>query len=137
MLGMNPQDHSAHSGRNAIIELWVDILEVVPVDIAISIEMLRIGVGWEIALLADHIALAEQQGHYAVRVSIPDLPLTPGEYSLNVFLSRRPIAPTGASAVLDMRSWTTGNGYRLHVDGAPVATAARLPFVARRLDAAR
>ena len=133
----NPQDHSAHSRRNAIIELWVDILEVVPVDIAISIEMLRIGVGWEIALLADHIALAEQPGHYAVRVSIPELPLTPGEYSLNVFLSRRQVGPKGASAVLDMRSWTTGNGYRLHVDGAPVATAARLPFVARRLDAAR
>ena len=132
----NPQEHRAQTGRQAVIELWVDILDAAPVDIAISIEILRIGVGWEIALLTDHIALAEQPGHYAVRVSIPDLPLAPGEYSLNVFLSGRPIAPTNARAVLDMRSWTTGNGYQLHVEGQPITAAAKLPFVARRLDEA-
>lgn len=129
----NPQSHLTHSGQNASIQLWVDIFEPGPVDFAISIEMLRIGIGWEIVLLADSIPVAEQPGRYAVSVSIPNLPLAPGDYSLNVFLSRRKLTPQSAAVGLDMRSWTTGNGYRLQVDGEATCASVKLPFVARKL----
>jgi lipopolysaccharide transport system ATP-binding protein len=129
----NPQSHVVYYGQDATIQFWVDILEPAPVDFAISIEMLRIGIGWEIVILADSIPVAEQPGRYAVNVSIPDLPLAKGDYSLNVFLTRRKLAPHDVAVGLDMRSWTTGNGYRLQVEGKATSASAKLPFVARKL----
>jgi lipopolysaccharide transport system ATP-binding protein len=129
----NSQSHVLNSGQDANIQLWVDILEPAPVDFAISIEMLRIGIGWEIVLLADSIPVAEQPGKYAVNVSISDLPLVSGEYSLNVFLSRRKLTPRDATVSFDIRSWTTGNGYRLHIEGEATRVSAKLPYIARKL----
>lgn len=129
----NPKSYVAYSGRDASIQLCVDILEPALVDVAVSIEMLRIGIGWEIVLLADSIPVAEQPGKYAVNVSIPDLPLVSGDYSLNVFLSRRKLTPQDATVGFDMRSWTTGNGYRLQIEGQATSASAKLPYVARKL----
>jgi len=129
----NPQSHVVHSGQDANIQVWVDILEPSPVDFSISIEMLRIGIGWEIVLLADSIPIAEQPGRYAVNISMLNLPLTPGSYSLNVFLSRRKLTPQDATVGFDMRSWTTGNGYSLQVKGEATSASAKLPYAARRL----
>lgn len=129
----NPQSFVAYSGRDTNIELLVDILEPAVVDLAISVEMLRIGIGWEIMLLADRIPVADQPGRYAVNVSIPNLPLVSGDYSLNVFLSRRKLTPQDATVSFDMRSWTTGNGYLLKVEGEAMGASARLPYAARKL----
>ncbi|MEP6957103.1 MAG: ABC transporter ATP-binding protein [Nitrospirota bacterium] len=129
----NPQNHIAHSGQDTNIHLLVDILEPAPVDFAISIEMLRIGIGWEIVLLADGIPVGEQPGRYALKVSIPKLPLMPGSYSLNVFLSRRKLTRQDPTVSFDMRSWTTGNGYRLHIEGEATRVSAKLPYIARKL----
>lgn len=129
----NPQSHVVQSGQDATIQLWVDILEPVPVDFSISIEMLRIGVGWEIVLLTDSIPVAEKLGRYAVTVSIPNCPLTSGAYSLNVFLARRKLTPQEVTVGLDVRSWTMGNGYRLQVEGEAASVAAKLPYVVRKL----
>ena len=130
----NPQKHVAHSGRDASIQLKVDILKPAAVDFAVSVEMLRIGIGWEIVLLADGMPVAEQPGRYVVNVTIADLPLAPGDYSLNVFLSRRKLTPQDATVVFDIRSWTTGNGYRLQVEGQAKSASTRLPYVARKLE---
>jgi lipopolysaccharide transport system ATP-binding protein len=97
--------------------------------------MLRIGVGWEIVVLSAPLPVAERAGNYSVQIAIPELPLAPGSYSLNVFLSRRKLHREDAGAVLDMRSWTIGNGYRLQVEGPVMAAAARLPFEVRRPEA--
>lgn len=129
----NVRDYQVQGGRDASIRLWVDLLEPVSVDIAISIEMLRIGVGWEIVLLSKKIPLADRPGHYAVTLSVAALPLDAGEYSLNVFLTRRNPGPQDAAAALDVRSWTTGNGYHLQVEGKRTGVSARLPYVARKL----
>lgn len=129
----NPQVHVAHSRRDANIQLQVELFESVPVDCAISIEMLRIGIGWEIVLLADSIPVAEHAGQYAVTVSIPNLPLAPGLYSLNVFLSRRKQSPQDASVIFDSRSWTLGNGFTLQVEGEETRVAAKLPYMMRKL----
>ena len=128
----NKHNHVARSGEDATLTLWVDILEAAPVVFAISIEMLRIGIGWEIVLLADGIPVAEQPGCYEVTVAIADLPLAPGDYSLNVFLAQRKQTPLDAVVGFDSRTWTTGNGYELRVEGEDCSAAAKLPFVARR-----
>jgi len=117
----NQQSHVVHSGQDANILLWIDILEPAPVDLAISIETLRIGIGWEIVLLVDSIPVAERPGRYAVTVSIPNLPLVPDVYSFNVFLSRRKLTPQDA------------NGYHLQVEGEVTSVSAKLPYVARKL----
>lgn len=130
----NPKSHALHSTQNANIRFWVDILKPVPVDFSISIEMLRIGIGWEVILLADSIPVAEKMGKYAVDISISNLPLAPGEYSLNVFLSRRKLTPYDSAVGFDMRSWTTGNGYRLQVYGEAVDKSAKLPFIVRKIE---
>ena len=123
-----PQSYVVQSGEEANIRLWVEIEKSVPVDFAISIEMLRIGIGWEIILLADNIHVAERAGTYEVNVSIPHCPLAPGSYSLNVFLSKRKMEPQDASIGFDSRTWTLGNGFTLQVEGAPQDAAANLPY---------
>ena len=129
----NPQSHVVQSGQDANIRLWVDIDKPIPIDFAISVEMLRIGIGWEIVLLADSIAVAEQPGRYEVNVSIPCCPLAPGTYSLNVFLSQRKISSQEATVGLDSRTWTLGNGFTLLVEGKPMKAAAKLPYSMRKL----
>lgn len=129
----NAQSHVVQSGQDANIRIWVEIDKPVPVDFAISIEVLRIGIGWEIVLLADSIHVAERPGTYEVNVSIPHCPLAPGSYSLNVFLSQRKITPQDASVGFDSRTWTQGNGFTLLVEGKVMNAAAKLPYAVRKL----
>ena len=129
----NQQNHVGQSGQDVSLRFWVDIDRPVPVDFAVSIEMLRIGIGWEIVLLADGIPVAEQPGRYEVSVSVPSCPLVPGSYSLNVFLSQRKQTPQEASVGLDCRTWTLGNGFTLLVEGAAMRAAAKLPYAMRKL----
>jgi lipopolysaccharide transport system ATP-binding protein len=129
----NPQNYVAYSGKNMNIQLGVEILEPAQVDISISVEVLNIGIGWEIVLLTDTIPVAEQPGRYMVNFLIPNCPLTPGDYSLNVFLSRRKHSSLDASVGFDTRSWTLGNGVTLHVEGKEENSLVKLPYRARKL----
>lgn len=125
--GMLPQEFMARSGEYMRIDLPVEVLEAGAVDCAISIEMLRIGIGWEIVILSDFLRVGELPGTHRVTFEIAALPLTPGTYSINLFLKHaRP--DTG-----DCRSWTYGNGLLLKVKGKPSRAAVNLPFVARRI----
>lgn len=123
----------ARSGEEANIRLQIEILEDVAVDCAISIEMLRIGIGWEIVILSDRIPVGDTPGIHDLELTIPALPLVPGEYSLNLFLSRRTTRRGEAIVGLDCKSWTYGNGLTLVVEGDDTQAAVILPFSARRL----
>lgn len=127
------QKHVLRSGEDASIWLQVEILEDVAVHCAISIEILRIGIGWEILILSDWMPVGATPGIYDLRVAIPDLPLVPGEYSLNVSLARLLTVSTGAKVGLDSRSWTHGNGLLLQVEGEDSPAAVTLPFASRKL----
>jgi lipopolysaccharide transport system ATP-binding protein len=125
-----PDEYLARSGETMHIELPVDIHEPGAVECAISIEILRIGIGWEIVILSEYIQVGDKPGIYRVVFEIPALPLMPGNYSLNLFLNH---SRTNGG---DCRSWTFGNGLHLVVDGVPGSCAVRLPFEARRISQA-
>lgn len=125
--GTSLLDHySARSGELLRIELPIEILETGAVSCAISIEMLHIGIGWEIVILSDFLPVGDEVGNYRVAFDIDALPLMPGSYSLNLFLNHA--LPNSG----DCRSWTYGNGLRLVVEGKSSEYALRFPFVARR-----
>lgn len=122
-----PTEFVVRSAENVSIRLPVTIVENGAVDCAISIEMLRIGIGWEIVILSEFIPIAETRGDYVVEFEIPMLPLAPGEYSLNLFLNHR------AAKSSDCRSWTYGNGLMLKVEGELPPSAVNLLFTARKI----
>jgi lipopolysaccharide transport system ATP-binding protein len=95
------------------------------IDFGFSIEMLRLGVGWEIMILSNMKEVANGPGKYQITVSIPKMPLVSGTYSLNLFLRHHQI--DGKPFSLPLRSWTTGNGILLHVSGALAQTAVARP----------
>lgn len=132
-----PLEYAATSGNDTRFRFPVVVRENVGVDFSMSIEMLRIGIGWEIVLLTGNVPVADRPGVYEVDVSIPRLPLAPGKYSLNVFLSSRKNGGQCGEITFDARSWTLGNGLRLHVEGEAVAAAACLPFVVRQSEGTR
>ena len=112
----------------ACISLPVEILKKGVVQCAISIEMLRVGIGWEIVILSNFIQVGESAGDYQVLFEIPHFPLVPGSYSLNLFLTH------SESNGGDCRSWTYGNGLLLEVEGEDTGAEVRLPFSARRAE---
>jgi lipopolysaccharide transport system ATP-binding protein len=130
----NPQTYVIRCGQDGEIRFLVDIIEHAPVDFAISIEILRVGIGWEIILLADGFPVADQPGRYEICVSIPQAPLAPGKYALNVSLSRRKFSPGDPAVGFDSRTWTCGTGLSLHVEGASPSSFMKLPFSARKLE---
>lgn len=124
----NSGHYSACSKQDATFVFHVNIHEVAPVDFSISIEVLRIGIGWEIVLLSSAKAVGDVPGVYSVGVNISRLPLVKGSYSVNVFLTRRKATPLDPSITYDARTWTAGNGFSLEVEGPQSMAAVRLPF---------
>ncbi|MGH9905648.1 MAG: polysaccharide ABC transporter ATP-binding protein [Pyrinomonadaceae bacterium] len=110
----------AESGEDAEFSFEVELLEAISLAFAYSLEMLRIGVGWEILLISDFEFITDKPGKHRIFLSIPKLPIAPGEYSFNIFLSEaRKHDKAGTAAAYDVRSWTYGNELRLIVTGRP------------------
>ncbi len=112
-------DHAyeAETGHDASLPFTIELDEAATIEMSISIEVLRIGIGWEIVVLADWVTIAQQPGRYQAQVRISKMPLPAGTYSLNAFLRRRSDAGV-APDLFDVRSWTVGNGLTLTVSGA-------------------
>lgn len=109
-------EYAVETGRDGSLPFTIVVDEAASIEMSISIEVLRIGIGWEIVVLSDWVAVAEQPGRYQAHVRIPAVPLPAGTYSLNAFLRRRSDAGA-APELFDMRSWTVGNGLILTVSG--------------------
>lgn len=122
------------SGEISEIRIPIEILDNVEVECAISIELLRIGIGWEAIILTDFFPVANKIGEYVITFEIPYFPIIPGNYSLNLFLSRRPDVTGSQRIGLDVRSWTYGNGLRLKVEGDSIHAEVKLPFVVRQIN---
>jgi lipopolysaccharide transport system ATP-binding protein len=118
------------SGNDWEISLVVSVSAPNPVEIAFSIEMLRLGIGWEILLLSKFHPVAATIGAFKVTIRIPQLPLAPGEFLLNLFLRAR--ADDGLLVNCDTLGWTFGSGIALTVRGNPCRTPTRLPVTWQR-----
>lgn len=130
----NPKEYFLRAGESAQITFEVEILEDVAVEFSCSIEILRIGDGWEIVLLNDSILVGEKKGRYTLNIEIPHLPLVAGEYSLNLFLGSQPDQFTFQKVAYDCRSWTYGNGYKLIVEDSEASVSAvSLPYSVRKI----
>lgn len=129
----NKTIYRAETGEKAKIELGIEILQSVPVEVSISIETLRVGLGWEIVLITSGFYICDTIGHHKVEINIPDLPLSPGQYSFNLFLTQHNKNKLDAKKSLDIRSWTTGNGLTLQVDGTTKSTVVDMKYNVRKI----
>ena len=128
-----PLEFYAETGKTARFSIPISIEQDTEVVCAISIEMLRIGIGWEIGIITEPHPVSNTAGNQSIEFVIPDFPLAPGKYSLNLFLTRPPAEIGGSRVALDCRSWTYGNGLTLNVAGRPIDAAVKLPFEASRI----
>jgi lipopolysaccharide transport system ATP-binding protein len=106
-----PKNFSAESSEDTSFYFDIEIFQSKPISFGCSIELLRLGVGWEIVLMSDPVEVTSATGKSLIHVRIPKLPIAPGEYSLNLFLT------DAEGQVVDVRSWTYGNALHLKVNG--------------------
>jgi lipopolysaccharide transport system ATP-binding protein len=121
-----PSIYCAVSEEDTTLRIPIDVRTVSPVWFGCSVETFRQGIGWSHLLHVDPRPIASAQGSYDAEVTIPTLPLSPGEYSLNLFLSERPAG--GSPIALDVRGWTYGNDVTLAVAGKPRESVTILPM---------
>lgn len=115
------------SGQDCVIELLVEAVEDVEMQLAISIEALQLGVGWEPVVLSEFEDVGRGPGKFLTALHVPALPLAPGEYTLGVFLMSKPAAPGGAREILDARAWTYGSALTFITGGKVAGGMAPFP----------
>ena len=93
------------------------------IGFGVSIEWFRKGIGWIHMLHKDIQALEKRSGNYVVKLTLPELPLAAGSYSLNLFLT-----DMDTGEMLDVRSWTYSNDLEFEVLGNQLASMAELPL---------
>ena len=127
LLDPPPEALRGHSGRDCSIVLDVEVDEDIDVQVAVSLEALQLGVGWEPVVLTEFADAGRGPGLFRVELNIPTLPLAPGEYSLGLFLSTAADPTTGEREVLDARAWTYGDGLIFTVTGSASGGIAPFP----------
>lgn len=130
--GSLPEVFTGLAGQDWTLTLPIEVMKPGQVEFAFSIELLRLGLGWEIMLLSKFHEVVSAEGVSSIAVRIPQLPLAEGRYSLNLFLRQR--QPDGTLLACDTRTWTSGNGCVLVVNGANNGSAVtRIPIQWRNL----
>ncbi|WP_336236144.1 ABC transporter ATP-binding protein [Achromobacter dolens] len=127
-------EYQAISGQDTTLRFRIKLEKDVPVSFTYSIEMMRIGVGWEVLLLGERVHVASLRGEYVVDMEIDTFPLPAGNYSLNVSLLQTESVEDCDSKILDTRGWTTGNGFKLKVNGAESSGAVVLTMGVQEWD---
>jgi lipopolysaccharide transport system ATP-binding protein len=118
--------YCALTEEDTTLSIPIDVKVTSPIWFACSVESFRQGIGWSHLLQVEPRPVASTPGLYDIQVAIPTLPLSPGEYSLNLFLSER--GPEGTFVSVDVRSWAYGNDVALAVAGEPRESVTILPL---------
>lgn len=108
---------NAQSGQDALMRIPLESDLHEDFTFSYSIEFMQIGFGWEIILLSPPHQLSSFQGKKIIELRIPQLPLSPGQYFLNLFLASIPTNDREISTY-DVRSWTYQNALEFTVDGS-------------------
>lgn len=114
-----PQQYRARSREDAELIFPVRLHQDTPVVFSYSIEVLQPGRKWGILLLNEDLPVANAKGKYNLCLRIPNFPISPGRYLLNVFLKAPQVDSSERKPVAcDGRGWTYGNPLILEVEGA-------------------
>lgn len=117
----------ATAGEDVAFHFNIHLHEDTPISFNYSVEMLRVGMGWEILLMnKKNIFITKQKGRYILNLKIPKLPIAPGKYFLNLFLNSHD--GSHPSLDFDSCSWTYGNGIELQVLGSKTESVAQLDW---------
>lgn len=120
-----PASFTCHTNDRVTLAFDVVLHDEVEAELALSIEYLMLGVGWEIIALSDYHAVGKQAGRYRIHITLPELALRAGEYVVNLFLAR---SVDGTREALHGFSWTYGNGIPLRVEGVAGDDIAPFPI---------
>jgi len=116
-------------GEDASLTLSGEIYETgLRAHFAFAIEQMTIGVGWEIILNGIDLPLTSGQGRFDFTLTIPQLPLAPGEYQLSYQLVAVGEDRIADRTVLDGRGWLMGTPCVIEVTGPAVAGQVALPL---------
>ena len=125
--GEIPQTVTWRVGETAILPLVVEIQEDLTVHLIFAVEHMAIGVGWEIVINGIDNFVAACAGRYQVDLTIPNLPLAPGNYLLDINLVLvNPKNPLERQ-LLDGRGWLKGSPIELIVVGRSCVGRTVLP----------
>jgi lipopolysaccharide transport system ATP-binding protein len=104
------------AGMDFLLTAEVEVLAPASVGCVVAIERLQPGFGWETALMSRSIAsVGATPGSYIVEVSVPALPLEPGNYQLSLHLVMSHPTENRRRLRLDGYGWLDGNGLGLDV----------------------
>lgn len=116
-------------GSDALLTLSAEVYESdLPVCFVFAIEHLAIGAGWEIILNGIDLPLVAEMGRFDFTLTIPQLPLAPGEYQLSFQLVSVGEDRISDRTVLDGRGWLAGSPCVVEVTGPAVAGQVTLPL---------
>ncbi len=124
-----PTSVSGISGENWDFEVPIVVAADSLVFFNYSIEKLILGEDWQILFIGSETLVASSPGDYSVEIQVPNLPVPSGQYRLNLFLSGTKPEDGGAKKNFDIRSWTTGNSVKLHIDGIKESSLVKLPLL--------
>ena len=124
---IDPEGHVYETKKDCKIRFDVLLKKETPIAINYSIEIFRLGFGWELILLhPNDVKIESRLGLNSCVIHINKLPLAPGEYYLNIFVKS---LDTHVDALqMDTRSWTYGNGIKIKVCGEPTVAITALSW---------
>lgn len=128
-------DIAQHQDKPLRLTFEITLAKPVEAELSLSVEYLMLGIGWEIVVLSEFLPVGSAPGTYRVTMGTPYMPLVPGEYGLNLFLSTKPDPATGQRTPLHAMSWTCGNGLALRVEGAACEGLAPFPITWQQVNA--
>jgi lipopolysaccharide transport system ATP-binding protein len=110
----------ARPGEDLNVCVEVDILAPVETRIALVVERMEAGHGWEISLMSRRaVTVGSKPGRSRVDMVVPRLPLEPGSYQLSIQLITPDPEAQGTFVLLDSYGWLNGNGVALEIQGDP------------------
>jgi lipopolysaccharide transport system ATP-binding protein len=107
------------AGSDFELSTVIEILKPDRVRIALIVEQLQPGFGWETIVMTRTLQeVGHKPGRYTVNFAVPRLPLAPGSYALSLQLVAPDPELEKQNINLDSRGWLTGNGLELVVTAA-------------------
>jgi len=113
-------------GNPLSFEISLTIDADMPIRFGFSVEQFVKGIGWEHILHHEPAVIDVRSGPNKLSICIPETPLHPGEYTLNLFLLAFD-EKTERWIGCDQRGWVCGNEIPLIVDGSMSTNGFDLP----------